>query len=316
MVSGGERSRVKVVEKLFRYGAPLAFATVSVSPFYGLTYLTRRCRSNVMRGTDQLDFAVLHTKLRHADGVYDVVRLANGYPTDRYCHCINPESVAEQLERFPAGQFVAVTYEDGAEKVIGMATTMITSRSPDDEPLPWYDVIGSFGLRNHEPEGDWLYGVEIAVHPDYQRNGVASALYTARLALIGELDLEGWYAGGMLMGYDEHREALTPRQYAELVIKGELTDPTVSMQLHRGLEPRAIIEGYYPEWKAGHAAVLLVHQPHRRPGNHKKSVRGARPAPRVTNAQAPFAVSRTPAPAAASRLGASTASTVHARTKR
>lgn len=214
-----------------------------------------------MRGTDPLDFAVLHTQLRHAEGVYDVVRLANGYPIDRYCHCINPEAVAEQLERFPEGQFVAVGYEDGAEKVIGMATTMITARSPNEPALPWYDEIGSFGLRNHEPDGEWLYGVEIAVHPDYQRNGVASALYRARLALIDEFDLEGWYAGGMLMGYHRYREQMTPTAYAERVIAGELTDPTVSMQLHRGLVPRTVIENYYPEWKAGHAAVLLVYEP-------------------------------------------------------
>jgi len=268
-----------------------------------------------MRGTDQLDFAVLHTKLRHADGVYDVVRLANGYPTDRYCHCINPESVAEQLERFPVGQFVAVTYEDGAEKVIGMATTMITSRSPEHEPLPWYDVIGSFGLRNHEPEGDWLYGVEIAVHPDYQRNGVASALYKARLALIDELDLKGWYAGGMLMGYDDHRDHLTPRQYAELVIAGELIDPTVSMQLHQGLEPRAIIEGYYPEWKAGHAAVLLVHEPHKVQTIHKKGVLSGRPTSRITSEQAPFAVSRTTTNPATARLGGTATGTTNVRSK-
>ncbi|HET8985354.1 MAG TPA: GNAT family N-acetyltransferase [Trueperaceae bacterium] len=259
---------------------------------------------------------MLHTKLRHADGVYDVVRLANGYPTDRYCHCINPESVAEQLERFPIGQFVAVTYEDGAEKVIGMGTTMITSRSPDHEPLPWYDVIGSFGLRNHDPEGDWLYGVEIAVHPDYQRNGVASALYKARLALIDELHLKGWYAGGMLMGYDDHRDTLTPRQYAELVIAGELTDPTVTMQLHRGLEPRAIIEGYYPEWKAGHAAVLLVHEPQQVPSVHKKNARGGRTAARATSAQAPFAASRSPSAPTTARFSGATTGTTNTRSKR
>ena len=269
-----------------------------------------------MRGTDQLDFAVVHTKLRHAEGVYDVVRLANGYPTDRYCHCINPDAVAEQLERFPIGQFVAVTYEDGAEKVIGMATTMITSRSPDHDPLPWYDVIGSFGLRNHDPEGDWLYGVEIAVHPDYQRNGVASALYKARLALIDELHLKGWYAGGMLMGYDEHRDHLTPRQYAELVIAGDLTDPTVTMQLHRGLEPRAIIEGYYPEWKAGHAAVLLVHEPLSSRRRRTKNTRAGRMTPRAVRAQASLApTAGAPTVAPAPRLGARLTGTATARSK-
>lgn len=213
-----------------------------------------------MRGSRSLDFAVVPTELRHAEGVYDVVRLANGYPTDRYCHCINPAAVAEQLERFPEGQFVAVAYQDGREKVIGMGTTMLTRRSPDDTPLPWYPMIGSFGLRNHDPEGDWLYGVELAVHPDHQRQGVGSALYTARLGLIDELKLKGWYAGGMLMGYCDHRDEMTPEEYAEKVISGELTDPTVSMQLHNGLKPRGVITEYYPEWKAGHAAVLLVYE--------------------------------------------------------
>ena len=227
-----------------------------------------------MRGKDPLDFAVVPTRLRHAEGVYDVIRLANGYPTDRYCHCINPVAVAEQLERFPEGQFVAVTYEDGGEKVVGMASTMLTARSPDEPPLAWYDMIGSFGLRNNDPDGDWLYGVEIAVHPDHQRKGVGSALYKARLALIDDLDLRGWYAGGMLMGYDRYRDSLSPAEYARLVIAGEINDPTVSMQLGRGFEARAIIENYYPEWKAGHAAVLLVHEP--QPGRSLRRTRRPR----------------------------------------
>ncbi|MCC6309632.1 MAG: GNAT family N-acetyltransferase [Trueperaceae bacterium] len=218
-----------------------------------------------MRGKEVLEFTVASTQLRHGLGVYDVVRLANGYPTDRYVHCINPEAVAEQLERFPEGQFVATTYEDGTEKVIGMATTMRTARTPDEPALPWYDVIGSFGLRNHDPEGEWLYGVEIAVHPDYQRRGVATAIYKARLALVERLGLSGWYAGGMLMGYDRYRETFTPKEYGQRVLAGDLEDPTVTMQLHQGLEGRAIIEGYYPEWRAGNTAVLLVHEPKRTP---------------------------------------------------
>ena len=64
------------------------------------------------------------------------------------------------------------------------------------------------------------------MHPDYQRNGVASALYEARLALIERFRLEGWYAGGMLMGYYRYREELTPAEYGRQVIAGELTDPT------------------------------------------------------------------------------------------
>lgn len=205
-----------------------------------------------------LDFRVVPTEVRHGPGVYDVVRLANGYPLDRPCDCIGDRAVAEQVRRFPRGQFVAVTSVAGREKVIGMATTMITARPPDAPPLRWHEVIGDHGLARHDPEGDWLYGVEIAVHPDYQRRGVASALYRARFALVDELGLEGWYAGGMLMGYHRFREVMSPREYARKVIAGELRDPTVTMQLNRGLEARGIIEDYYPEPKAGGAAVLIV----------------------------------------------------------
>ncbi len=229
-----------------------------------------------MRGTESLDFAVINTELRHAQGIYDVLRLANGYPTDRYCHCINPEAVVEQLERFPEGQFVAIVYEDGQEKVVGMATTMRTRRSPDERPLPWYDMIGSFGLRNHDPDGEWLYGVEIAVDPDYQKQGVASALYKARLGLVDKFGLRGWYAGGMLMGYHRYREQMSPREYGEHVLAGRLTDPTVSMQLHRGLEGRALIEGYYPEWVAGDCAVLLVHEPRKAERRRRTAPAGLR----------------------------------------
>ncbi len=237
-----------------------------------------------MRGTHTpLDFAVVNTGAEHGRGVYDVVRLANGFPVDRYCHCINDEAVPEQIARFPEGQFVAVTTQDGEGKVIGMATTMRTHRSPSQRPLPWYDMIGSFGLRNHARDGAWLYGVEIAVRPEYQRKGVASALYRARLGLVERLGLRGWYAGGMLMGYHRYAEVLTPREYAEKVIRGDLRDPTVSMQLHRGLEARGIIENYYPEPRAGRAAVLIAYEPRRAPSARRRqppasgALREARP---------------------------------------
>lgn len=221
------------------------------------------------RPTDlQLDVEVVPTEARHGPGSFDVIHLANGYPLDAGRRRLHARRIEEQLERFPEGQFVAVlrthdagTHEDGTEIVVGTATTMRTKRPPDAPPLGWTAVIGDYGLPNHDHEGDWLYGVEIAVHPDYQRRGIATALYRARLALVPELGLKGWYAGGMLMGYHRYADVLTPRAYAERVIASELVDPTVSMQLHRGLQARGIIEDYYPEPKAGNCAVLLVWQP-------------------------------------------------------
>ncbi len=210
-----------------------------------------------------IDFEVVPTELGHAPEVFDVIHLANGYPLDPVKRARHSEHVARQLERFPEGQFVAVTRSGGREVVVGTATTLRTARPPDAPPLTWYEVIGDHGLPTHDPDGAWLYGVEIAVHPSFQRRGIASALYRARLGLVPELGLQGWYAGGMLMGYHRYADVLSPCAYAERVIAGELVDPTVTMQIHRGLRPLGIIEGYYPEPKAGGCAVLLAWLPAR-----------------------------------------------------
>ena len=206
-------------------------------------------------------FEVVPTALRHAAATYDVLQRANGHPVDAERRARHVVHIAEQLERFPEGQFVAVVREAGVERVVGTSATMRTRRPPDAPPLPWRTVIGDYGLPNHDPGGEWLYGVEIAVDPDFQRRGIASALYRVRLALVGELGLRGWYAGGMLMGYHRYADVLAPRAYAERVLAGEIADPTVTMQLRRGLRPAGIIEGYDPEPKAGGCAVLLVWTP-------------------------------------------------------
>ncbi|UCH27763.1 MAG: GNAT family N-acetyltransferase [Trueperaceae bacterium] len=216
-----------------------------------------------MRGTYRsLDFVVVGTEFRHCQGVYDTIRLANGIPLEVECPtCIRPKDVREQITRFPEGQFVAVITENGEEKVIGAATLMRTDYPPTAPPLPWKAMIGTKGLANHDPDGRWLYGVEIAVRPAYQRRGVASALYRARLGLVEKIGLRGWYAGGVLFGYHRYRKQMSPREYGWKVIRHELYDPTVTMQLNQGLEAMGVIENYYPESRAGNAAVLIVWQP-------------------------------------------------------
>lgn len=210
---------------------------------------------------DKLEFVVRNTKADDSEGVREAVTRANGFRLDAGSRWLSPESIGEQLRHFPEGQFVAVVKEADGERVVGAATTMRTRRGPSEDPLRWMEMIGTYGLANHDPKGNWLYGVEIAVHPDYQRRGVASALYRVRLELVEKLGLDGWYAGGMLMGYHRFRETMSQREYYRRVLTGELEDPTVTMQMHRGLQARGFIENYCDTPRAGNAAVLLVWRP-------------------------------------------------------
>ena len=212
-------------------------------------------------GLGAFGFEVVPKRVYHAPGCYDVIAMAHGHPCDAARRTRHTRLVAQQRERFAEGQFVAVVRVAGHDVVVGTSTTMRTARPPSAEPLPWCQAVGDDGIPHHDPAGSWLYGVEIAVHPGFQRRGIGSALYRARLEVVEELDLEGWYAGGMLMGYHRYADVLSPRAYARQVIDGRLEDPTVSMQMRRGLEPAGIIEAYCTEPKAGDCAVLLVWRP-------------------------------------------------------
>lgn len=206
---------------------------------------------------------IVRTGFRHAEAVARVVRRAHRIAKHEHCpSCPTAEMVRRQIRRFPAGQFVAVVGREGEdEQVVGAATLMRTDYPPTARPKPFMQMVGSLSLRRHDPDGRWLYGVEIAVDPDWQGCGVGSALYRERKALVHELGLVGLYAGGMLKGYRRYQRHMTPRQYAERVRRGELDDPTVSMQLGRGFRAEGVIEDYDDDVESGDCAMLIVWRP-------------------------------------------------------
>ena len=205
------------------------------------------------------EFTITNTRPEHAQSVYDVVRLAYGTPLDKPCPmCINADDVREQIERFSEGQFVAVTHENDAEIVIGIAATMRTSRPPTAPPLKWIPAIGSKGIAAHEPDGEWLYGVEHCVRPSHQRRGISTTLYKSRFEFVKKLNLRGWYAGGMILGYARYRDQMSEETYAEKVMCGELVDSTVTMQMNRGFDARAYIKDYIEEEEHNNSGILIV----------------------------------------------------------
>ena len=203
---------------------------------------------------------IMNTKHWHADGVARTFRQAYGLRPDEECEdCFKPEDILAHIERFPAGQFIAMRISGpNAGHVVAMAITMRSSRPPTAPVLPWRQAIGDLGISAHEPGGDWLYGVELAVHPMYRRHGIGTALYEARFDLVKALNLRGWHAVGMLMGYRDYAESMDALEYGRRVISGQIKDPTVTMQMNRGFRAERLVTDYVDEPAAGDAGVLIV----------------------------------------------------------
>lgn len=164
------------------------------------------------------------------------------------------------LEIFPQGQFAALVMEDGQRRPVGATTTFRTAdfdhiRQPFEEGISW--------LADHDPAGEWLYGADISVHPDYRRRGVGSRLYAARAVLVRALNLRGEVAAGLLSGYYRYQAVMSIEEYADKVNVGLLTDPTVSMQLRSGFVLHEILYDYVENPESANCAVLIVREnPH------------------------------------------------------
>ncbi|MBF0468767.1 MAG: GNAT family N-acetyltransferase [Desulfamplus sp.] len=140
-----------------------------------------------------------------------------------------------QFTAFPQGQFVAVC----GDKIIGYATCLIVSI---DDGF-WYDVdelTGAGTFSTHNQDGDTLYGADIAVHPDYQRRGVAMLLYRRRRSVLKKYNLRRMIAYGRIPGYKDHAGKMTAEQYVERVQNGELRDSALNAHLKAGYHVKKV----------------------------------------------------------------------------
>jgi GNAT superfamily N-acetyltransferase len=119
-------------------------------------------------------------------------------------------------------------------------------------------MIAGGDYTNHDPDGEWYYGGDISVHPDYRGRGLGRRLYDARKDLVRRYWRRGIVAGGALPGYEHYKGELTVPEYVERVVDGELSDPTLTFQMRNGFEVRGLLEGYIEDEITGNWATLIV----------------------------------------------------------
>lgn len=163
------------------------------------------------------------------------------------------EQIQSHVRHFPEG---AMCVEVGGE-LIASATALIKQWQPDDPPHTFYQVSDSGFIRNHDAKGNSLYGIDIAVRPAWRGRGVARALYQARYDLVRKLGLERFLTAGRIPGYHLQANRMTPEQYVQKVIAGQLADPTISAQLRNGLEPVQLLHGYLEDEESHNCALLM-----------------------------------------------------------
>lgn len=193
----------------------------------------------------------------HATGLAELVKVC--YPYTPYEALYKAADFEAHATVFPEGTFVVLdsTQLLDSKRVVGIGAGVFLEF---DLAHPEHDLDELTGVRyeNHNPEGEWYYGTEIGVHPDYRGRGIARRLYDLRKGLVIRHNKRGFVAGGVLPGYARYRSKMSAQEYVDRVVAGEFYDPTLSVQLSNGFSVRGVLADYFPDSQTGGWASLIA----------------------------------------------------------
>src|SRR5215467_10425631 len=97
----------------------------------------------------------------------------------------------------------------------------------------------------------------LCMEPKFQDQGIGTKLYMTRKELARKFNLKRMVVGGRLYNYYKHADKMTPQEYVQKVIDGELADPVLSFQLKNGFKFIKVLPDYlYDRHSVNYASFL------------------------------------------------------------
>jgi 4-aminobutyrate aminotransferase / (S)-3-amino-2-methylpropionate transaminase / 5-aminovalerate transaminase len=198
------------------------------------------------------DLVLLHSRPEFADQLAQLQRTC--FPTLAEEERFKSAHYRKHMDLFEEGQFAVLD----RDRLIGATTTLRLNFDFDHVDHTFAEIIQGGWLTSHDPEGVWLYGADLAVDPEYRGRGLATALYAARQEVVWRLGLKGQVTAGMIAGYGPLKHQMSGEEYYAGVLSGRFRDPTLSMQIGVGFEPRKLLADYLNDPVCDNYSVLLV----------------------------------------------------------
>ena len=207
-----------------------------------------------MLNRSMLDNRITITEIlpQHAPGLAQLQR--DCFPTLDETALMKEEHFLSHCRIFPEGDFVAL---DG-KRLVGLGSGFLTDFDFNYPNHTFLEIIANGFHTNHDPNGDYYYGADISVHPDYRGQGIGRRLYDYRKALVRQWQCKGIVAGGLLPNYVAYRDKLGVPAYVEQVIAGNIYDATLTMQLRNGFKVVNLLEDYIQDSASNNWATLIL----------------------------------------------------------
>lgn len=165
----------------------------------------------------------------------------------------NEDQLKEHVTRFPDGALCA----EAGGQLIGSMTALLVDGAAVSGNHSWEDVTDGGYIRNHNPQGDTLYVVDISVIPSYRKAGIGKWLMQSMYEVVVHLGLERLVGGGRMPGYHLHEHEATAEQYLERVAAGQWKDPVITFLLRCGRMPVGVAKHYLEDKESRHYAAIM-----------------------------------------------------------
>ena len=147
-----------------------------------------------------------------------------------------------QLELFPEGQ-ICLEYNG---QIVGTALSLIVNFEDYGDKHTYYEISDLGFIRNHNPKGRNLYGIEVGVDEDFRGMQLGRHLYEGRKRICKEFNLDSIVIGGRMPFFYKYAEQMSADEYAQEVLQGKIYDPVLTFQMKNGFELNKVIANYLP----------------------------------------------------------------------
>jgi GNAT superfamily N-acetyltransferase len=173
-----------------------------------------------------------------------------------------PESLATEemfrsrLETFPEGQIVAVKND---QAIGSFFTELINFEDWAKKDFSWNEVTDEGSIRRtHNPKGDSMYGVGLAVSKKFQGIGVSQVLIAKAIKLIIQINRRQYLLGSRIPGYYKHTDIPVDVYIETRRGKSQrLMDPELAFYAKYGAEPVKVLPNYISDSASLDYGVLI-----------------------------------------------------------
>lgn len=165
----------------------------------------------------------------------------------------NVDQLSSHLTHFPEG---AICVEVNGE----LAGSLTCLRVAYDAKRPhhrWEEITDNGYITTHDEHGNALYVVDISIRPKFRKLGLGKVLLQNAYYLVIELGLDRLLGGGRMPGYKRNAKELSPEEYLQQVLLGNLRDPVLTFLLRCGRTPVTVLHHYLEDEDSLNHAVLM-----------------------------------------------------------